>query len=119
MFLCQCTICFITLKAIEKQLGVYMITIAMSQILGIIIVTEIEYIIKTSITGKLENNENESEDIKVVVPLKHFSNFWRTTDILLVGFEISLILKWSKDCVLTSKATRNALDAQEDNPAVV
>ena len=73
---------------------------------------------KTSITGNLEKNEDELEDIKIFVPLKYLSNFWRTIDILLVGCEISLILKLSKDCVLTSKATRNSLDAQGDNPAV-
>ena len=33
---------------------------------------------KTSITGQLENADEEKEDIKIVVPLKYLSNFWRT-----------------------------------------
>ena len=32
---------------------------------------------KTSITDILENNEDELENIKVVVPLKYLSKFWR------------------------------------------
>ena len=52
------------------------------------------------------------------MPLKYSSNFWRTLDIPLIHCEISLDLTWSKNCVLTSKATRNALAAEGDNPAV-
>ena len=54
---------------------------------------------KTSITGKLEGNNVEKDDIKIVVPLKYLSNFWRTLDIPLIKCEVSLTLTWSKDCV--------------------
>ena len=51
------------------------------------------------------------------MPLKYLSNFWRTRDILpLVNYEISLILIWSENCVLASKATRE-VDSDAD-PAV-
>ena len=33
-------------------------------------------------------------DVKVVVPLKHLSNFWRDLDIPLINCEIKLILNW-------------------------
>ena len=70
---------------------------------------------KTSITGKLEGKNTEKE-VEIVVPLKHLSNFWRTLDMPLINCEINLILTWSENCVLTSKATR---DADPDaNPAV-
>ena len=36
----------------------------------------------------------------------------------LINCEINLILTWSKKCVLTSKATRDAVPAQGGNPAV-
>ena len=62
---------------------------------------------KTSITGKLEGNNTEKE-VEIVVPLKHLSNFWRTLDMPLINCEINLILTWSENCVLTSKATRDA-----------
>ena len=62
---------------------------------------------KTSITGKLEGNNTEKE-AEIDVPLKHLSNFWRTLEIPLVNCETNLILTLSENCVLTSKATRNA-----------
>ena len=46
---------------------------------------------KTSITGKLEGNNTEKE-VKIVVPLKHLSSFWRTPDMPLINCEINLIL---------------------------
>ena len=70
---------------------------------------------KTSITGKLEGNNTEKE-VEIVVPLKYLSNFWRTLDIPLINCEINLILTWSENCVLTSKATRNA--NPDVNPAI-
>ena len=47
-------------------------------------------------------------DVKVVVPLKHLSNFWRHLDIPLINCEVKLILTWSKNCVSTNKSTREA-----------
>ena len=72
---------------------------------------------KTTITGKLEGDNTENE-VEIVVPLKHLSNFWRTLDMLLINLEINLILTWSENCVLTNKATRDAVPAQGGNPAV-
>ena len=72
---------------------------------------------KTSITGKLENNDVK-KDVEIVVSLKYLSNFWRTLDMPLINCAVSLILTWSENCVLTSKATREAVPAQGGNPAV-
>ena len=52
---------------------------------------------KTNITGKLEGNNVEKDDIEIVVPLKYLSNFWRTLEIPLINCEISLTLTWSKN----------------------
>ena len=71
---------------------------------------------KTSITGKLEGNNTEKE-VEIVVPLKYLSNFWRTLNMPLINCEINLILTWSENCVLTNKATRDAVPAQGRNPA--
>ena len=46
------------------------------------------------------------------MPLRYLSNLWRTRDIPLINCEVSLTLTWSENCVITSKATREA------NPAV-
>ena len=39
---------------------------------------------KTIIAGKLEVNNTENE-VEIVVPLKHLSNFWRTLNIPLIN----------------------------------
>ena len=51
---------------------------------------------KTNITGKLEGNNTEKE-VKIVVPLKYFSNFWRTLDMSLINRKINLILTWAEN----------------------
>ena len=61
---------------------------------------------KTSTTGKLERNSTENE-VDIVVPLQHLSNFQRTLDMPSINCEINLIFTWSEICVLASKATRN------------
>ena len=70
---------------------------------------------KTKITGRLEGSDTEKE-VEIVVPLKHLDNFWRTLDISLINCEVNLILTWSENCVITSKARRDA-DPDAD-PAV-
>ena len=47
-------------------------------------------------------------DVNVVVPLKHLSNFWRHLDIPLINCEVELILTLFKNCVLIDKPTREA-----------
>ena len=42
------------------------------------------------------------------MPLKYLSNFWRTLDIPLINWKVSLTLTWSEKCIITSKATREA-----------
>ena len=63
---------------------------------------------KTSIPGKLAGNNVKKDDIQIFAPLKYLSNFWRNKDIPLINREVSLILTWSENCVITSKATREA-----------
>ena len=61
--------------------------------------------------------ERELEDIKIVVPLKNISNFMFNLDFLLINSETELILKWTEDCVLTEKATREEFPAGDDPAA--
>ena len=42
------------------------------------------------------------------MPLEYLGNFWRTLDIPLINCEVSLTVTWSENCVITSKATRDA-----------
>ena len=54
----------------------------------------------------LTHNNLTKNDVKVVVPLKYLSNFWRHLNIPLINFEVELILTWFKSCVLIDKSTR-------------
>ena len=54
------------------------------------------------------DNNRTKENVEIAVPLKYLSNFWRTLDMSLINCEVSFILTWSKNCVLKSKATRDA-----------
>ena len=62
-----------------------------------------------------ENNVGKNET-KVVIPLKHLSNFWKSLNIPLINCEVELILTWSKYCALADMTRRNA---QGNNPAIV
>ena len=71
---------------------------------------------KTNIVGKTPEDNDSLTNAKVVIPLKHLSNFWRSLNIPLINCEVELILTWSKNCVLADMTRRNA---QGDNPAIV
>ena len=42
--------------------------------------------------------------IKVAVPLKYLSNFWRLLEIPLINCKVEVSLKWIQNCVLTAAA---------------
>ena len=45
-----------------------------------------------------------------MVPLKYFSNFWRTLEMPLISCEVSLILTWSSTCVITNSTGEGVFD---------
>ena len=57
--------------------------------------------------GVTHNNLTKN-DVKIIVPLKYLSNFWRSLNIPLINCEVELILIWFKNCVLIDKLTRDA-----------
>ena len=62
--------------------------------------------------------ERELEETEIVVPLKNTSNFIFNVDFLLINTEIELISKWTDDCVLNEKATREFRAAEDGPPAL-
>ena len=42
-----------------------------------------------------------TKDIKIMRPLKNWSGFWRTLEIPLINCEVSLVLTWSRGCIIT------------------
>ena len=44
------------------------------------------------------------KDVKIAIPLKYLSNFWRSLEMPLINCKIHLELNWSKDCVMSTIA---------------
>ena len=54
-----------------------------------------------------ETGNGSTKNAEIMTPLKYLSNFWTTREMPLTNFEISLQLKWSKDCILVAGTTAN------------
>ena len=63
---------------------------------------------KTSIVAKTPQNNDSLTNAKVVIPLKHLSNFWKSLNTPLINCEVELILTWSKNCVLADMTEGDA-----------
>ena len=71
---------------------------------------------KNKITGNTYNvdagapgydvNKNGTQEVELDIPLKYLGNFWRALNIPLISCEVSLELKWDKNCVITSLEQR-------------
>ena len=46
--------------------------------------------------------EGHIKDVKIVLPLKYLSNFWRSLKMPLINCEINLILNWLSACVISN-----------------
>ena len=71
---------------------------------------------KNKITGNTYNvdagaqgydvNKNGMQEVELTIPLKYLGNFWRALNIPLISCEVSLELKWGKNCKITSLEQR-------------
>ena len=43
-------------------------------------------------------NKNDTQTIELAIPLKYLGNFWRALNMPLISCEVSLELKWNKNC---------------------
>ena len=71
------------------------------------------YNVAAGATG-YDANKNATQTIELVILLKYLGNFWRALNMPLISCEVSLELKWNKNCVITSLEQR-AID--ENNPS--
>ena len=55
---------------------------------------------KANLIGNTENNGRKN-GVKIAVPLKHLSNFWRSLEIPLINCKADLSLKRTENCVLS------------------
>ena len=74
---------------------------------------------KASIIGNTESNGTKNR-VKIAVPLKYLSNFWRSLEMPLINCKIELSLKWYERCLLTvaNTATFKITDAKLYVPIV-
>ena len=80
---------------------------------------------KNKITGNTYNidagihgydiNKNGTQEVKLTIPLKYLGNFWRALNIPLISYDVSLELKWDKNCVITSLEQRDIGGGNRDN----
>ena len=63
---------------------------------------------RIKITGK-PPADGKTKDVKIAVPLKCLSNFWRTLEMALIKCEINLIFTWIADCVIFSSTGKQNL----------
>ena len=61
--------------------------------------------LKKKIASRTGNND--ITDVKIMVPLKYLSNFWRTLELPLIDCEINLILTWSANCFIIDAPIAN------------
>ena len=67
---------------------------------------------KTKITGQTDDN-GRIDNVKIMVPLKYLSNFWKIIEMPLINCEVKLILTWSANCVIINTNVAN------QNPAFI
>ena len=49
-------------------------------------------------------NRNK-EGVKIAVPIKYLSNFWKSLEIPLINCRVELSLSWNENCILSSAGT--------------
>ena len=55
---------------------------------------------KANLIGNTENNGRKN-GVKIAVPLKYLSNFWRSLEMLLINCKVEISLNWIERCFLT------------------
>ena len=63
-------------------------------------------------TGQIHNpiynvSNEGTQEIELAIPLKYLGNCWRALNIPLISCEVSLELKWDKNCAITSLEQRD------------
>ena len=61
---------------------------------------------KASLIGNTET-DGTKKGVKIAVPLKYLSNFWRSLGMSSIDCKVELSLKWMENCVFTTAAKAN------------
>ena len=66
--------------------------------------TSFKYKSRLSKHSVTDGNDRVFKAVKIAVPLKYLSNFWRSSETPLINCKSNLELNWSKDCVMSTIA---------------
>ena len=73
---------------------------------------------KTIVNTGYDIDKEGTQEVELAVPLKYLGNFWRSLNMPIINCEVSLDLRWDKNCVITSLECRVVTAAQGDNPEI-
>ena len=59
---------------------------------------------KANLIGNTKKNGRKN-GVKIAIPLKYSSNFWRSLEMPLINCKVELSLKWHENCILSSAGT--------------
>ena len=111
MQLCQCTINLNTVKIIKKTTGSLWNyygdepnSSTDNENITHSILNSKSFYYKANFSS-MTNNNLIKHDAKIVIPLKHLSNFRKNLNIQLTNCEVKLIFTWFKKCLLIDKLT--------------
>ena len=60
-------------------------------------------------------NKSGTQEVELPIPLKYLGNFWRALNIPLISCDVSLELKWDRNCIITSLEQRGIGGGNRDN----
>ena len=62
---------------------------------------------KSNLIGNTDADgaNRKKEGVKIAVPLKYLSNFWRSLEMPLINCKVEISLKWHANCILSSAGT--------------
>ena len=73
-------------------------------------------LLRNAVTQPNPNHANGILKKKTIaVPLKYFSNFWRSVEIPLINCKVELKIKWTKYCLLSAAGNDNVNNNDSDN----
>ena len=71
---------------------------------------------KVALVGKTANHnygKSSVKDVKIVVPLKYLSNFWRSLEMPLINGKVHLELNWIENCILSSAGDSSKVETTD------
>ena len=62
-----------------------------------------------------QSGDDDTKDVEIMVPLKYLGNVWKTLEMPWINCEISLMLKWSKNCIIVTDTAEDQNSELKNN----